>query len=50
MRGVREFHKELSQKQYGYLKPGLEEEEYGTVMTVTDPFSNRIQFCERKAT
>jgi hypothetical protein len=50
MRGVREFHKELSQKQYGYLKPGLEEEEYGTVMTVTDPFSNRIRFCERKAT
>ena len=50
MRGVREFQKELSQKQYAYLKPGLEEAEYGTVMTVTDPFSNRIRFCERKAT
>ena len=37
-------------KQYTYLKPSLEEEEYGTVMTVTHPFSNRNRFREPKAT
>jgi hypothetical protein len=50
MRGVRTFQKELSQKQYPYLKLSVEAEEYGDVMTVTDPFSNRIRFCEPKAT
>jgi hypothetical protein len=50
MRGVRTFQKELSQKQYPYLKLSVEAEEYGDVMTVTDLFSNRIRFCEPKAT
>jgi hypothetical protein len=50
MRGVRAFEMELSQKRYPYLKPSVEAEEYGAVMTVTDPFSNRIRFCEPKAT
>jgi len=47
MRGEREFQKELSQKQYAYRKPSLEEEEYSTVMRVTDP--SAMGFCERKS-
>jgi hypothetical protein len=31
------------------LGTGAEVEEYCTAMTVIDPFSNRIRFCERKA-
>ncbi len=46
MRGVRDFQKELSAKDYTYLKPGIEDLPWGAVMTVTDPFSNRIRFCE----
>jgi hypothetical protein len=44
--GVREYQKELARKDYNYLKPGLEDAAWGTVMTVIDPFSNRIRFCE----
>ena len=39
--------KGLTAKDYRYLKPGLEEVPWGLQMTVTDPFSNRIAFCER---
>jgi len=45
-RGVLEFHQELSGKDYAYLKPGLEDLPWGKVMSVTDPFSNRIRFTE----
>jgi hypothetical protein len=47
MRGIRGFHAELTAKDYRYLKPGLEDAPWGLQMTVTDPFSNRIAFCER---
>jgi uncharacterized glyoxalase superfamily protein PhnB len=47
MRGIKAFHAELTAKDYRYLKPGLENAPWGLEMTVTDPFSNRIAFCER---
>ena len=47
MRGIRAFHAELVAKDYRYLKPGIEDAPWGLQMTVTDPFSNRIAFCER---
>jgi hypothetical protein len=47
MRGIRDFHAELTAKEYRYLKPGIEEAPWGLQMTVTDPFSNRISFCEK---
>lgn len=47
MTGVRDYQKELSGKDYTYLKPGIEDQPWGKVMTVTDPFSNRIRFCEQ---
>ena len=46
MRGVREFQSELAGKDYRYNKPGIEDMPWGMVMSVTDPFSNRIRFCE----
>jgi hypothetical protein len=44
--GVRTYQRELTGKDYTYLKPGVEDLPWGMVMTVTDPFSNRIRFCE----
>lgn len=47
MRGVEAFHREISAKGYGYMRPGLDEMPWGTLeVGVTDPFSNRIRFCE----
>jgi catechol 2,3-dioxygenase-like lactoylglutathione lyase family enzyme len=45
--GVKELHRELSDKNYRYNRPGLEPQEWGmTTLTVTDPFNNRITFAE----
>ena len=48
MTGVAELHAELAAKNYNYMRPGLEREEWGaTTLTVTDPCMNRIIFVER---
>ena len=46
MAGVDELHAELSEKRYRYNRPGIEEQPWGRVLSVTDPFGNRIHFCE----
>ena len=46
MRGVEELHKEINARGYRFMRPGIESEPWGRVMTVIDPFGNRIQFCE----
>jgi Glyoxalase superfamily protein len=46
MSGVEAFQKELTSKNYKYGKPGLEDEPWGLVMKVIDPFSNNIRFCQ----
>lgn len=47
MEGVEEFHRELTAKNYGYLRPGVGRTEWNTVsMSVTDPFGNNIRFHE----
>lgn len=50
MSGVAELHAELTVKKYGYLRPGLNKEDWGLSVTVTDPFMNRITFNDRGAT
>lgn len=45
-RDVRGFQQELAAKAYAYMRPGLEQREWGLEMTVTDPFGNRLTFCE----
>lgn len=47
MEGVAAFQQELAAKDYTYMKPGIEAMDWGQVMTLTDPFSNRIRFCEQ---
>ena len=47
MTGLDEFHREITAKGYGYLRPGVEQTFYGTkCMEVIDPFGNRIRFNE----
>ena len=48
MKGVRELHRELSEKKYRHMRPGLQQQEWGmTELGVIDPFNNRITFGER---
>jgi catechol 2,3-dioxygenase-like lactoylglutathione lyase family enzyme len=44
------FHRELQAKSYPYAKPGIEDAGWGRVMQVSDPFGNRIRFCELSST
>jgi catechol 2,3-dioxygenase-like lactoylglutathione lyase family enzyme len=47
MTGVEEFHRELTQKNYGYLRPGLDKTPWKTLcVNVIDPFGNTIRFNE----
>jgi Glyoxalase superfamily protein len=48
MKGIRDFHRELSGKNYRYLKPCLEDEGTRLEVEVIDPFSNHIRFMELK--
>lgn len=46
--GLDGFHAELLAKRYRYGRPGIEAMPWGArVITVWDPFSNRISFSER---
>lgn len=49
MRGVHAYQQELAAHDYRFMKPGVEELPWGDVMEVTDPFGNRIRFCEEKS-
>ena len=50
MTGVDDFHRGLTAKGYRYLRPGVQDEFYGTrAMHVIDPFGNRISFNEFKS-
>lgn len=47
MTGVEDFHREITAKNYNYLRPGVEQEPWNAkVMGVIDPFGNRIRFRE----
>jgi len=51
MTGIEELHRELSEKEYRYARPGLEEQPWGArTITVSDPFSNRLTFTEPTGT
>lgn len=49
MRGVHAYQQELAAHDYRFMKPGVEDLPWGDVMEVTDPFGNRIRFCEQKS-
>jgi len=46
MQGVHALHKELNDKKYGYGRPGIERQPWGDILTVHDPFGNRIRFSQ----
>lgn len=46
--GVAALHAEVSGKNYRYSRPGLQSQDWGIEMQVTDPFGNRLRFIERK--
>jgi uncharacterized glyoxalase superfamily protein PhnB len=47
MTGIDEFHREITSKNYRYLRPGVETTFYDAkCMEVIDPFGNRIRFNE----
>jgi hypothetical protein len=47
MTGLDAFHQEVTAKNYGYLRPGVEHTFYNAkCMEVIDPFGNRIRFNE----
>ena len=48
MEGIEEFHREITSKGYGFMRPGIETTFYGSrSVEVIDPFGNRIRFNER---
>ena len=46
LHGIEAFHVELKAKPCRYDRPAIEEQPRGREVQVTDPFSNRIAFCE----
>ena len=45
--GVRDLQRELNDKRYRHMRPGIQEQEWGmTEVSVIDPFNNRITFGE----
>lgn len=51
LKGVEEFHREITAKGYRYMRPGIERTFYGSkCMEVIDPFGNRIRFDESMET
>lgn len=46
--GLHAFHRELAGKEYAYGKPDVEKQPWSLVMMVTNPFSNRLRFCQKR--
>lgn len=47
MKGLDDYHREITARRYRSLRPGIEQTFYGArCMTVLDPFGNRIRFNE----
>lgn len=45
--GIEEFHRELTDRRYGYLRRGVKRTFSGALcMVVIDPFGNRLRFNE----
>jgi uncharacterized glyoxalase superfamily protein PhnB len=47
MRGLDEYHREITSKGYRYMRPGIEHAPWNAkLVQVTDPFGNRLRFNE----
>lgn len=43
---IQALRDELHGKRYGYGRPELQQQDWGTLLEVYDPFGNRIRFCQ----
>jgi hypothetical protein len=43
---IESLYQELQVKQYVYAKPEIEEAGWGRQMQISDPFGNRLRFCQ----
>lgn len=46
MTGLAGFQADLAVKPYGGARPAIEATDWGRQMTMTDPFKNKLRFCE----
>tara|TARA_R110000737_G_C14201008_1_gene417296 strand:+ start:55 stop:225 length:171 start_codon:yes stop_codon:yes gene_type:complete len=47
IRGLDDFHREITAQDYRFLRPGIEAAPWGDrVMEIIDPFGHRIRFSE----
>jgi catechol 2,3-dioxygenase-like lactoylglutathione lyase family enzyme len=49
MSGIDAFHRALDAKNYPFLRPGLEEYDWGRGVNLLDPFGNKLRFTELKS-
>src|SRR5262245_53901346 len=50
MRGLADYHREVTAKNYGFMRPGIELAPWNAdIMEVIDPFGNRIRFSQPRA-
>jgi uncharacterized glyoxalase superfamily protein PhnB len=50
MSGIDDFHREITSKNYGFMRPGLDDTFYQSkLVEVIDPFGNHIRFNEKTA-
>lgn len=40
------LHRKLDGKRYSYARPGVETLDWGRMMQISDPFGNRLRFCQ----
>lgn len=40
------LHAELNAKRYTHARPAIQQQGWGKVMEIADPFGNRLRFCE----
>lgn len=47
MTGIDALAAELAAHRHGHARPAVAEQDWGRELTVTDPFGNRLRFCQR---
>ena len=45
--GLDALHQELTERQNPYMRPGIEDTNWGRILTVIDPFGNRLVFVAK---
>ena len=48
IKGIEGFYAELGARDYPNLNPSLERQPWGLEVNLTDPFGNRLTFCEQR--